>query len=386
MQSQAMNPRLITLLLVEDNPGDAYIIQHLMKDSASTQVQLHHVDQLEAAIQQLDSQTFDVVILDLSLPDSQGLDTLSALVDRFPQIPIVVLTGLADEELAIQAVQQGAQDYLVKDQVSETGLNRSIRYAIERQRIEEALKQRTSELEVANQELEKRTAQLEAANQELEAFSYSVSHDLRNPLTVINGMATILQLKYINQLDAQAQHQVKLICQSGQRMEQLIKDLLQLSQMSRSELQLQPVNLSAMVEEIMQQQQQRHPERQLNSIIAPNVIAQADPQLLRVALENLLDNAWKYTRKRQDAEIEWGVVKENEPSTQLSQQPTTPNLTPNQAVYFLRDNGVGFDMNKADKLFTPSNGLHQKKEFEGTGIGLATVQRVIHRHGWVHLG
>lgn len=391
-----MAPQPINVLLVEDNPGDAYIIQDLLKHNASIQVQIDHVERLESAIQQLDHTVFEVVILDLLLPDSQGLDTLLTLLNHISHIPIVVLTRLANEELAIQAVQQGAQDYLVKDQISKAILSRSIRYAIERQRIEETLKQRTLELAAANQELEQRTiqlelakqkleertVQLEAANLELEAFCSSVSHDLRNPLTIINGMATALQMQYADQLDEQAQSQIKMIRQTGRRMAQLITDLLQLSQMTRSEIQLQSVDLSSMVAEIMQQQQQRQPERRLKSIIAPGVIAQGDPLLLRSALENLLDNAWKYTRTRQEAEIEWGVIIENEPS-----KPPSKDLTaPNPGIYFVRDNGVGFDMSQADKLFTPFQRFHKLQEFEGTGIGLATVQRIIHRHGgriWV---
>ena len=387
-----MDPRFINVLLVEDNPGDAYVIQDLLKKgNHSLQLQIKHVTQLETATQQLECCVFDVVILDLSLPDSLGLDTLTTLIDRFPHIPSVVLTGLADEETALQAVQQGAQDYLIKNQISEPILSRSIRYAIERQRIEQALKQRTLELETTNRELEKRTtqleltnqtlaertAQLETANLELEAFNYTVSHDLRNPLTAINGMATLLKMKYANQLDEQAKVQIETICQSGRRMGQLIKDLLQLSQMSHRELHIQPVNLSSLVEEIMAFQKQQHPEQQMTALIAADVIVQGDPDLLRIALENLLDNAWKYTRKRQDAEIQFGVISKTEHVTKLS---PSISLSPNKIMCFLRDNGVGFDMKKAEKLFTPFQRFHHPQDFEGTGIGLATVKRIMNLH------
>ncbi len=386
-----MDNRLINVLLVEDNPGDAFSIQVMLQDSSSLQISFNHVTQLKSAIQALENHNFDVAILDLSLPDSYGLDSLLALHNHAPHIPIVVLTGLSDEDTAIQAVQQGAQDYLVKNQISEPILSRSIRYAIERQRIEHALKQRTLQLEAANQELEmrtvqleqanqaleERTIQLEAANHELEAFNYTVSHDLKNPLTVINGMATLLQMKYASQWDELARSQIDTICQSGRRMSELINDLLQLSQMSHRALRLQPVNLSSLVEAIMETQKQRHPDRPMKTRIAADVIVQGDPDLLRIMLENVLDNAWKYTRERQDAEIQFGVISQIHYPKKLSPCVSPP---PNKVICYLRDNGVGFDMEKANKLFTPFQRFHSPQEFEGTGIGLATVKRIIHLH------
>ncbi|NET31998.1 MAG: response regulator [Cyanothece sp. SIO1E1] len=410
-----MKPRPIQVLLVEDNPGDAFIIQDMFEQVDRLQVQLTHVERLADAFQRLAQVSFDVILLDLSLPDSQGLETLSTLHPQIPNLPIVVLTGTTDEELAVQAVQQGAQDYLIKGQVQPQWLIRSIRYAIERQSIESDLKQRTLELSASNQELARRTTQLEAANQalaqqtaqlevanrELEAFSYSVSHDLMNPLTGISSFAVLMQTQHADQLNDKGKHHLAWIIKSASRMEQIIQDLLQLSRMTRSEMNIQPVDLSAIAQEVLSRLQQNDPDRQLEIVISPGRVAQGDPRLLQVALENLLGNAWKYTSKEASAYIEFGTVASGtvpEPATanpmpaeQLSSEDGQKSvdkqyIPADQLIYFIRDNGIGFDMEQADNIFAPFQRLGNAKEFTGTGIGLATVQRIIHRHGgliWV---
>ena len=176
-----MNQTAITILLVEDNPGDAFIIQQFVRQAAqktNAQVQIVQVEQLEEARQQLVAAQFDVILLDLSLPDSHGIDTVTAVRDRAPHLPIVVLTVTSDEELALQVVQQGVQDYLVKGKFSAESLLRSIRYAIERQRLEVDLKQRMRPLKVANRSLENNTAKLDAIPTDSKAASNSISHTL----------------------------------------------------------------------------------------------------------------------------------------------------------------------------------------------------------------
>ncbi|MEM9904446.1 MAG: ATP-binding protein [Cyanobacteria bacterium P01_D01_bin.44] len=371
-----MNSKSMQLLLIEDNPGDAFIIQDMLKQLHWLQIQCTHVERLGDAIQHLSSRPADAVLLDLSLPDSYGLDTLLSLQDQLPTLPIVILTGMNDEELAVHAVQEGAQDYLVKGQVSQDTLVKAVRYAIERKKIELELKQRTLELEIANQTLKQRTAQLELANQELEAFSYTVSHDLANPLSVILGFTGLLELQYAKQLDGQGQRYITLIEQSAKRMGQLIQDLLQLSKMASREVQIESVDLSRLVQDTWLEIQQRQPDRVVDTIIHPGLVVQADANLLSIALDNLLGNAWKYTSKREHARIEIGAV-----SSESLEFMSTKPLRPNQGVYFVRDNGAGFDMQKASQLFKPFQRLHAKQDFEGTGIGLATVQRIIQRHG-----
>ena len=230
-----------------------------------------------------------------------------------------------------------------------------------RLRVEEELRQ-------LNQELEKRvagrTAQLEAANQELDSFAYSVSHDLRAPLRGINGFGAALLEDYGPSLDEQARMYVERIQAGCVRMGELIDDLLKMSRLSRGELNRQPVELSRLAAEIMAELQNATPERRAKVHIEEGLRANADPVLIRAVLENLLGNAWKFTAQVEEAAISLGKTEEN-----------------GVATYHLRDNGAGFDMRHADKLFAVFQRLHSPGEFEGTGIGLATVQRIIHRHG-----
>lgn len=212
-------------------------------------------------------------------------------------------------------------------------------------------------LAVANQELE-------AINTELEAFSYSVSHDLRAPLRGMDGFSQILLASHGDRLDAQGRHYLERIRAASQRMAQLIDDMLSLSRVTRSEMRRTTVDLSALVRQTATELQQAEPRRQVDLIIAEGVVATGDPKALRMVFDNLLGNAWKFTRKQPCARIEFGVAeREGKP------------------VYFVRDDGVGFDMTYAGKLFGAFQRLHKENEFEGTGIGLATVQRIIHRHG-----
>jgi PAS domain S-box-containing protein len=227
---------------------------------------------------------------------------------------------------------------------------------------------KTAELEISrlNAELERRvqerTAELQATNEELEAFAYSVSHDLRAPLRGIRGFSGILLERNASQLDAEGKELLRRACESAQHMSELIDDLLKLSRVGRSELRWQPVNLSALAESIAAELRRAEPARAVELAIEPNLRAQGDERLLGIVLDNLLGNAWKFTSNRPRARIEFGVTAEPEPA------------------FFVRDNGVGFDMAHADKLFGALQRLHSTSEFPGTGIGLATVQRIIKRH------
>ncbi|HEX8963406.1 MAG TPA: ATP-binding protein [Rhodocyclaceae bacterium] len=229
-------------------------------------------------------------------------------------------------------------------------------------------------LEELNADLEDRvrvrTAQLEASNQELEAFSYSVSHDLRAPLRAIDGFANILVEDYAGALDGAGLSHLQRIRAASQRMSQLIDDLLELARISRAEINYQDTDLSSAVRDIMRDMQEAEPDRQVDVRVEEGLHAQADPVLVRVALDNLLRNAWKFTGKREAASIAFGAAKL-----------AAGELGDGETAYFVRDNGAGFDMAYADKLFKPFSRLHAATEFTGTGIGLATVQRVIHRHG-----
>ena len=228
-------------------------------------------------------------------------------------------------------------------------------------------KEAEREILCLNTELERRvrerTAQLEATNKELEAFSYSVSHDLRAPLRSIRGFSEVLLERYADKLDARGQEFLRRACQSSEHMDALIENLLKLSRVTRAELQRQPVNLSKLAESIGVELRKAEPERAVELVITPGLCAEGDERLLRIALDNLLRNAWKFTARQPQARIEFGAATEPE------------------ATFFVRDNGAGFDMTYAEKLFGVFQRLHSNSDFAGTGVGLATVQRIINRHG-----
>jgi PAS domain S-box-containing protein len=218
--------------------------------------------------------------------------------------------------------------------------------------------------ETLERKVNERTSELNAVNKELEAFSYSVSHDLRAPLRAMDGFSLALIEDYDDKLDSEGKNYLHRVRSASQKMAQLIDDLLKLSRMSRGELRRENVNLSKIVREITAHLEETNPKYAVELSIEDDVTAFADERLMRVALENLLNNAWKFTAKREKSEIAFGkTVKDGKP------------------VYFVKDNGAGFDMTYADKLFGAFQRLHTSQEFEGTGIGLATVQRVINRHG-----
>ncbi len=219
-----------------------------------------------------------------------------------------------------------------------------------------------------NRELEDRvrdrTHELESTNMELEAFCYSVSHDLRAPLRAIDGFSEELLKCYAERLDEKGRHYLRRVRAGTQRMGQLIDDLLDLSRISRGEMKREQVDLTDMAKAIAAELRQQTSDREVSFDIQPDLVGEGDPGLLKVALENLLGNAWKFTSKRPLVTIEFGQTQHD-----------------GKTAYFVRDNGAGFNPAFAGKLFGAFQRLHKEKDFPGTGIGLATVQRVIHRHG-----
>ena len=212
--------------------------------------------------------------------------------------------------------------------------------------------------------VQKRTEELETANKELEAFSYSVSHDLRAPLRSIDGFSQALLEDYGDVLDDSGQNYLSRVRSASQQMGQMIDDLLRLSRVTRAELQFQPVPLTQLAHQILEELQSEDPERQITIDLEPHMHVTGDQRLLRIAISNLLSNAWKFTSKVE------------QPHIQFHSQ-----IVDDQRVYIIRDNGAGFDMAYADKLFGPFQRLHAQQEFPGLGIGLATVQRIVQRHG-----
>ncbi len=248
-----------------------------------------------------------------------------------------------------------------EDQSTLVAIADQLAIAIENSRLYAEVKRHAAELEARVAE---RTAQLEVSNKELEAFSYSVSHDLRAPLRAMDGFSRILQDEYAPDLPDEAQRYLKLVRDNAQQMGNLIDHLLAFSRLGRREIQKEWVNPAQLVQEVLDELTAAQPERDIEVTIGDLPLCQADPALLRQVFANLLDNALKYTKTRNHAIIDIGYSNQD-----------------GDTVFFVKDNGVGFDMQYANKLFGVFQRLHRAEEYEGNGVGLATVQRIIHRHG-----
>jgi PAS domain S-box-containing protein len=229
-----------------------------------------------------------------------------------------------------------------------------------------AARETEAAIKALNADLSNRATQLENANRELEAFSYSVSHDLRAPLRSIDGFAQVLLEDYADKLDDEGRDALSRVRAASQQMAQLIDDILDLSRLTRGNLRRRSVDLSAMARQVAEDLAKTQPERNVTFVIADGIVAHADPHLMQAVLVNLIGNSWKYTSRHASACIEFGVKEGG---------------TGGARVLFIKDDGAGFDMAYADKLFGAFQRLHGHKEYPGSGVGLATVQRIIHKHG-----
>ena len=479
-----------SVLLIEDNPGDARLVTEYLSERFGDECQVHDARTLAAGLEVLRDFSVDVVLLDLALPDSCGLDTFLQVNAHAPRTPVVILTGDDNDDQALEALHSGAEDYLAKKHADSVALIRAMRHAIQRRHAAEALRDsearyrtivETAEegivqvdvggtirfanarmaamlgvslaglhgrslvsladpahrdavtsllaippggrssvelrllagngttrwvvaaagsiaalkgewLEVvvmltdisgrklAEDELlhlkmqlesrvAERTAQLEAVNADLEAFNYSVAHDLRNPLNGILGIATLMRMDQTTLTAGQRRH-LQLIESSANSMNELIGGLLSLARVSRQALAAERLDLSAMARAILERLALEYPERRVEWVVHDGVSGLGDPPLVEAVLQNLLQNAWKYSERSERAQVRFG----------LARSPSS------QQVYFVHDNGIGFDIASAGKLFTPFHRLPSSDGFAGTGIGLSTVRRIVERHGgaiWV---
>jgi signal transduction histidine kinase len=384
------------ILIVEDSPTQAAQLRHILETHGYRVVTAGCGKE---ALALLPEEKPDLMISDIIMPEMDGYELCRRVKDGCVdlEIPVMLLTSLADPHDVISGLECGADAFITKPFQEEHFLAR-VRYLLQnrhqcrvgtaagltvefagrnyqvtsdrRQILDlllstyETAIEKNNELLRARNELSRLNEQLATANRELEAFNSTVSHDLRTPLSAINGFSQVILELYGATLDPQCREFVADILQSTLRMDRLIGSLLRFSSLGRRELERTPVHLSAMVKGVATDLRRREPHRTVQFTIAEGVTAEGDPVLLQAVLENLIGNAWKYSGKKEAAEIEFGVTE-----------------TAGERIFFVRDNGAGFAMDDAHRLFGAFERLHNKDEFEGTGIGLATVQRIIQRHG-----
>ena len=301
---------------------------------------------------------FDVLVTDLMMPGMDGIKLLGRALTIDPNLAVIVMTGHGSIPTAVEAMKTGAVDYVLKPFKLA-----ALRTALERALVLRGLRLKNVALE---QHVQARTTQLEAANQELDAFCHSVSHDLRTPLRTIEGFVEILRSRHAAALPPEVRRLVNLIRDGAGEMNQLIDDLLEFSRLGRRALTREPVDLERLSREAFGDLAGEYRGRRVDLRVGRLPAASGDPALLRLVFVNLLSNALKFTGRREQAVIEIGVA---------------PTVAENAPAYFVRDNGVGFDMRHAEELFGVFQRLPEAQEFEGTGVGLATVRRIIERHG-----
>jgi two-component system, sensor histidine kinase and response regulator len=360
----------VNILLVDDQPANLVALEAMLQGLGQN---LILAGSGREALKWLLTHEFAVILLDVKMPEMDGFETATLIRqrDKSRHTPILFLTAAdASQTQAVRGYAVGAVDYLLKPVVPEF-VRSKVAVFVELAKKNELLRRQAALLAQSEQaalELAETRAELvrelEHKNRELESFSYAVSHDLRAPLRRIDSFSRAILESQADRLDDSGRKFLVRVREASQQMSQLIDDVLYLSRVTRAELRDQEVDLSELAGTIAGRLQEAEPERRVELKIRPGLVVTGDGQLLKIALENLLENAWKFTARQPEARIEFGA-------TQVSGEPT----------YFFRDNGAGFDMTYAGRLFGPFQRLHAQHDFPGSGIGLATVQRIIHRHG-----
>jgi len=338
------------ILIVEDHPEMRQFIREVLSTDYRTTEAFNGREGLEKAL----SLHPDLILSDMMMPEVSGAQMVEMLRkdSAMDAIPILMLSAKADDDARIRLLREGAQDYLLKPFATEE-LRARVGNLV-------ALKQTREQLMERNERLKKTVGELEAINQELDSFSYSVSHDLRAPLRAVTGFSNILIETYASSLEAEAVRYLTMVHDRAQAMNQLIDDLLAFSRISRQPVQKRLSKPAEIVREVMSELRGEQGDQRVEFTLGDLPVCEADSALLRQVFTNLLSNALKYSSKCEVSVIEVGYQ---------------------NAAYFVKDNGAGFDMNYADKLFGVFQRLHGAKDYKGTGVGLAIVQRIIMRHG-----
>ena len=360
----------VNLLIVDDHPTNLLVLEGIL---ASLEYNIVTASSGKEAIEAVDLRDFALILLDVQMPDLDGFET-AEIIRKNPRsetTPIIFVTAAhPTEQFIFQGYAVGAVDYLLKP-INSHILRSKVSVFVELFLKNQEVKIQALLLEKINQELQEKIEELsqvnqqyEKANNQLKIFNSSVSHDLRNPLTSIQTMSELLWMKSAEILSEKEKKYLQRIKTSAKRMGDIIKDLENLSLGENTAIKTEKVDLSAIAHKITHQLQENEPHRLAKFLIKEQMIIEGDEGLLQIVLENLIGNSWKYSSKKAETIIEFNVIIEAE-----------------KPVYFIKDNGAGFEMEKADKLFTPFQRLHSSQEFEGTGVGLTTVHNIIQRHG-----
>lgn len=353
------------VVLVEDNPAEARLIQELLRDTDPTAFLIEHTETLGKALPLLNGGEADAVLLDLTLPDSRGLQTVERVREGAPHVPIVVLTGVDDDTIGVEAVKCGAQDYLSKNHATGDLLMRTLRYAIERHRVRTEIQQ--VRIEQLRQQ-ERLNRELAIRNKDLEEFAHVASHDLREPLRKMISFSDLLRRDLGEGISEKAERDIRFIRDAAQRMQTLVDDLLALSRASRSPKNRTRLDLDQCVDAALEALHMRIEETGAAIVRDELPEVWGDATMLTQLYQNLISNAIKFCN-RGSPEVRITAEKQDE-----------------RWIFGVSDNGIGIQPDYAKQIFRPFQRLHSPREYEGSGIGLAICQKAVERHGgeiWV---
>jgi signal transduction histidine kinase len=392
-----IDDKLISVLLIEDDSDDAELIKEFLPDERGYSFKIKWEMRLNSALNCLNTSSFDIILLDLSLPDSFGVQTVIDVHQEAPAVPLVILTGFDDETTAIEAMRQGAQDYIIKWIVDSNILVRTMRYAIERNRLLVELERKQQEQlrmaeqlrlmekkelegQIAEQRhvfeiktlkvIEQKAIELERSNTELEQFAYVASHDLQEPLRSIIGYLQLLQRRYEGKLDNDADKFISRAVTAANRMSALIRDLLDYSRVQRKGKPFKNTDCSKTFNHVINNLHSVISDTQAVITHDPLPVIQADSTQIIQLLQNLISNAIKFKSS-------------NPPTIHISAQ---HNPDSNEWLFSVKDNGIGIDKEYFERIFLIFQRLHTIREYDGTGIGLAVCKKIVERHGgriWV---
>lgn len=387
-----------SILIVDDTATNLQVLTQMLSDQG---YKIRIAPGGKLALNSIKIDPPDLILLDIKMSDIDGYEVCKILKENpeTADIPVIFMTALDEILDKVKAFEVGGVDYLTKPvHVMEviTRVKNQLKFRClqlklieNNQNLQQEIKNRETieiNLKQTSEKLFQRTDQLEKLNQELEAFSYRVSHDLRNSLANINALTILLQEQYASQLEPSAQEYIKLIDDSRLNMMETLDGLMTLSQINNREIIIESVNLTVIINQIFEQFLINNSLRKIQFIVESNLIVKGDQRLLKIAFENLINNGVKYSKKDQEIIIKVGVISIDQttipfPQCFISELEKTKIKQKLLPIYFIQDNGIGFDLKEGKNIFTPFERLHDPEEFKGTGIGLSTVQKIIHRHG-----